>query len=324
MTDFMQTIGELMLASRFRRLSDYFSYEVDSFYQRYGINLNPASTVLLMLLQRYQQVSLAEAARILGMTHAAVRQRADILQKQQYLCITADETDRRQKNLSLTPLGEDMLILLAPVWRLIEKVAQQLLLRLPVTPLMEQLDSIDELTRKYNFLELIEGEKKSQLSTLRVTPYQPEHASVFKALNTDWLRRHFTIEPRDEAVLGDPYQYIIDKGGYIIIATVDTGVVGTVCLIPSGKTYEVSKMAVNPVYQGAGIGKKLMTAVLNKAEALGMKEVFLLTSSKLGAANHLYTKIGFVEEPVSAKDQKLYQRADKRYRYTFKKERKRA
>jgi hypothetical protein len=48
-----------------------------------------------------------------------------------------------------------------------------------------------------------------------------------KTLNIEWLSKYFKIEPKDELVLSNPQEEIIDKGGMIFISEV----VGTVSLL---------------------------------------------------------------------------------------------
>jgi hypothetical protein len=38
-----------------------------------------------------------------------------------------------------------------------------------------------------------------------------------KTLNIEWLSKYFKIEPKDELVLSNPQEEIIDKGGMIFM-----------------------------------------------------------------------------------------------------------
>ena len=76
---------------------------------------------------------------------------------------------------------------------------------------------------------------------------------------------------------------------------------------------ELTKMAVDDSHQGKGIGKLLMHAVLDRAHSMSPSKIFLLTSSSLEAANSLYAKSGFVNVPLHAGDNKMYNRCDRRW-----------
>ncbi|MFJ1832053.1 GNAT family N-acetyltransferase, partial [Streptomyces sp. NPDC088178] len=58
--------------------------------------------------------------------------------------------------------------------------------------------------------------------------------------------------------------------------------------------FELAKMAVAPAAQGRGIGRQLIVAAIDRAQAFGAARLFLGTNDKLAAAIHLYKEAGFV------------------------------
>ena len=62
--------------------------------------------------------------------------------------------------------------------------------------------------------------------------------------------------------------------------------------------YELTKMAVDPAQHGRGIGRLLMQAALEEFRAIGGRELFLESSSKLGPALQLYESVGFRHYPA--------------------------
>ncbi len=130
----------------------------------------------------------------------------------------------------------------------------------------------------------------------RIVSFASEHASAFKALNLNWIRQHWEPEAADFKVLDHPQTQILDKGGYIAIALMDTAVVGTCALIKiNNSNYELAKMAVADAAQGHGIGRALGEAVLQQAKALGANRVFLESNTVLQPALALYRNLGFAE-----------------------------
>ncbi|MGH9930743.1 MAG: GNAT family N-acetyltransferase [Pyrinomonadaceae bacterium] len=75
-------------------------------------------------------------------------------------------------------------------------------------------------------------------------------------------------------------------------------------------TCELRKMYFIPGVRGSGLGKYVLERVIAQARELGCKQIVLETSSKLMAANRLYTKFGF--EP--AYSDHLASRADQFYK----------
>jgi ribosomal protein S18 acetylase RimI-like enzyme len=74
------------------------------------------------------------------------------------------------------------------------------------------------------------------------------------------------------------------------------------------ETFELSKMAVAPEFQGRGIANMLMDACIQFAIARRASKIFLETNSKLAAAPALYRKYGFKDAPLDPNSQ--YSRAN--------------
>src|SRR3970282_3032431 len=92
-----------------------------------------------------------------------------------------------------------------------------------------------------------------------IIPFSADLTEPIKTLNIEWLKKYFKIEPKDEKVLSNPQEKIIDKGGMIFYAKYNDKIVGTVSLIKMNDAeFELSKMAVTDGVQGLGIGKKLL------------------------------------------------------------------
>ena len=145
----------------------------------------------------------------------------------------------------------------------------------------------------------------------RIEDFAPAWRDDFARLNIDWLQRYFVVEAVDSEVLHDPETHILAPGGRILFA-VDARdrAIGTVALKHEGAgVYELTKMAVEPERQGAGVGRALMVAALQAYRGLGGKELFLESSAKLAPALKLYESVGFEHRPAP-RPGSHYQRAD--------------
>ena len=134
---------------------------------------------------------------------------------------------------------------------------------------------------------------------MRILPFEPRHADAWRDLNTAWISRYFTMEAEDHEALNDPVGKILDKGGHILMAETDEGeiigCVGLIALADGG--LEVAKMTVTEHARGTGLGRLLMQACIDKAQALGAPRLYLETNSSLAPALGLYRAMGFVDLP---------------------------
>ena len=129
---------------------------------------------------------------------------------------------------------------------------------------------------------------------LRIIDFTPNYAGDFRRLNVEWITQHWELEEADEKVLGSPEEYVINRGGAILMALYPDRPVGSVALIPyDATTLELSKMAVSPSVQGKGIGQALCEQALKRARQMGAQRVYLESNKKLGPALALYQKLGF-------------------------------
>ncbi len=127
-----------------------------------------------------------------------------------------------------------------------------------------------------------------------IREFQPGDESAFRRLNEEWILRYFAMEPKDEEALADPQGAILEPGGWIFFAVRDGEAVGCCALLAEGPgQFEVAKMAVSEAAQGAGIGRRILNAVIAKAREMGATRLFLETNSKLAPAIRLYESVGF-------------------------------
>lgn len=134
---------------------------------------------------------------------------------------------------------------------------------------------------------------------VEIFEYKSEHQSWFEKLNRQWIEQYFWMEPVDVEVLQHPDQYIIEKGGAILMATCNGEIAGTVALkFVDKNVYEFTKMAVHEKYRGQKIGRALGEEAIQKAKKLGAQKIILYSNTILAPAIELYRKLGFVEVPV--------------------------
>lgn len=134
---------------------------------------------------------------------------------------------------------------------------------------------------------------------IRIIDYESKYQSDFESLNRVWIEKYFTMEPRDEYVLTNPDEAILQKGGHILIALYNDVVAGVVALVKlNSDTYEFSKMGVHENFRRKGIAEALSHAAFQKVKDLKGRTIILFSNTRLGPAIQLYRKLGFIEVPL--------------------------
>ena len=149
------------------------------------------------------------------------------------------------------------------------------------------------------------------MKQVTIREFEPGDEAAFRQLNEEWITRYFRIEAKEELVLADPQRAILDSGGRIFFATAGERCIGCCGLIRlNEKEFEVAKMAVEPSYQRAGIGRRLLQAVIDEARSAGAQRLYLETNHALTPAIRLYESLGFKHIDPDRIIPSAYARAD--------------
>jgi len=256
---------------------------------------------MLYLLNKENPMSVIDIADRLKISHPAVVQFADQMQKKKLLLAKKDKNDARKRLLELSNKGKTIFNQLQPILTQVKKSTHELIESTGVN-LLYALDKMEKQLAVMSMYDRVqEGLKNDIQKSVKIVPYHNKYRNDFKTLNEEWLLQYFKIEKEDIKILNQPEAIVMD-GGAIFFAISNNKVIGTVALSAKAKQiYELNKMAVTGAYQGNKIGARLIKKALAFAKDKGAKEVYLETNRNLFAAIHLYEKSGFKEEKFSSK-----------------------
>ena len=308
--DIYSTTGKMALGSRLRRLSEQFTEQAAGIYELYQVDLQPRWFPVFYCLATQGERSIMDIAREIGHTHPSVSQIVREMAAQGFVTEKKGQEDGRKNFIVLADKGweawEKMQPQIADVSAAVEQAMTE-----THHDLWRALGEWEFLLEQKDLLQRVREEKKRrEARDIAIVDCTPEHYQAFHDLNEEWISRYFKMEESDHKALDHPKEYILDKGGVILVALHKEQPVGTCALIPlpgEAPTFELAKMAVSPAAQGLGIGLLLGQACIERARALGAKRVYLESNTRLKPALSLYHKLGFrkVVGPPSP-----YERAD--------------
>ena len=303
-TDYLSDLKYTGIVSRLKRLSDSTIADGRKLYKYIDIGIEPNWFLVFGIIKEKGTSSISEITSILKFAHPSVISIVRKMEKAGYLTITSSKTDKRKQVIALSKKAKLQLPEMEKVWEACE-IAVRSIFKDDV--LLEEIGKLERALEKESFfnrvLNLLNEEE------IRITPFTSKDSKSFADLNKEWLNKYFVLEPIDKIVLGNPIEYIIEKGGSIHMAQHRDITAGTVALLPINKfEVELCKMAVSPHYQRKGIGKKLIEKTIEVAKAECYTSIVLYSNTKLKPAINLYKKLGFITEPLESK--KIYKRAD--------------
>ncbi|HEX5760343.1 MAG TPA: bifunctional helix-turn-helix transcriptional regulator/GNAT family N-acetyltransferase [Thermoanaerobaculia bacterium] len=294
--DLFADLGHLALASRLKRLAERLQQEVSEVYAEQEVGFRARWFPVLAALARQSPQAISELAARLGLTHTAIAQIAQEMERARLVGSRADARDGRRRLLALTRRGAATVRRLAPLWEEIGAATAELVAETG-HDLLAALGAVEERLARRSMADRL----RARLGAVEVeiAGWRPELAPAFRDLNRAWLEPLFGLEEEDRRVLDDPEGEVLARGGAVLFALRAGEAVGACALLRHGDAAELTKMAVAEPWRGRGIGRRLALAAVEEARALSCRSLFLLTSPRLEAAVALYRALGFqpVDQP---------------------------
>jgi DNA-binding MarR family transcriptional regulator len=293
--DIMVDLGELFLGSRLKRLAERLQADAARVAQAAGLSIQPSQFPLLAAIDRYGPLTVGDAAEALGLSQPAVTRGATGLIESGLIEAERSDADLRQKRLHLSEAGRAaMAESKRAMWPQLDGAVKQI-----CAPLSGSF--LDQIAQIEAALERTPLEERARRWTppLRLREYEDALAEDFYRINAEWISSMFRLEENDIQILTRPRELIVDRGGTVLFVEAEgLGIVGTCALIRIEEgVFELTKMGVLESARGRKAGEFLLAATLERARALGIGTLYLLTNSDCASAIHLYEKLGFEHDP---------------------------
>jgi len=294
--EFFNKVGKVALGSRLRLMTASFTDDASKIYELYGIDFNPKWFPVFYTVAENREMTITEIANEIGHSQPSVSKIIHEMIGSGILEEGAKTDDKRKNNVVLTEKG----ILIS------NKIKNQLLdIDVAVEGLISEgkhnlwaaIEEWEFLLQQKSLFKRVSDQKKIRESRdVEIVEYKTEYKEAFKSLNEEWISTYFEMEEADYKALGNPEDYILNKGGKILVALYQNEPVGVCALIKTQNPdydFEMAKMAVSPKAQGKNIGWLLGKAIVDAAKELGAKKLYLESNTILKPAINLYYKLGF-------------------------------
>ncbi len=296
-TDFFTNVGKLALGSRLRMLTAKITDDARSIFALYGIEMEPKWFPVFYVLSEKNEITVTEVANEIGHSQPSVSKIIREMAKKGLVLENRAHTDGRRNVIKLSKKGIAITEKIRHQYADVNSVVENMLAATK-NNLWKALEEWEVLLEQKSLLQRVKEQRKTRESALvKIVNYAPKYQEVFKALNVEWISTYFTMETLDYKALDNPQKYIIDNGGYILVALYEGEPAGVCALIKMNDPdyeYELAKMAVSPRAQGKNIGWLLGQAAIKKAKQLKAKKLYLESNTILKPAINLYHKLGFV------------------------------
>lgn len=294
--DFFNKTGKMALGSRLRLLTNKVTEDAAQIYELYHVEFLPKWFPVFFILAEEGEKTITEIANEIGHSQPSVTK---IIREMTSAGLVEDNLlthDKRRNVVGLTEKGKKLNDKVRVSCQDVD-AAIEMIIGEATHNLWEAIEEWEFLLEQKSLLKRVNEQKKIRESqAVEIVPYKPEYQEAFRSLNEEWISTYFEMEEADYKALKNPQDYILDKGGVILVALYNNKPVGVCALIKMHQEdydYEMAKMAVSPSAQGKNIGFLLGQAVLKQAKELGAQNLYLESNTILKPAINLYHKLGF-------------------------------
>lgn len=292
--EFYNKVGKMALGSRLRRLAELVTDQAGKVYELYDIDLNPKWFPVFYVLAEGEAKSIMQIAHEINHSHPSVSTIVKEMVKSGIAQEVPNQKDARKNYIGLTEKGKEINQRVQVQYTDVNAAVENALNQTQYN-IWKAIEEWEFLLEQKSLIKRVEDEKKlREAKDVEIVPFRADYQQAFKALNEEWISENFKMEEADYRSLDHPQEYILDKGGVILVALYQGEPVGTCALIKmDGDMFELAKMAVSPKAKGKGIGYLLGLACAQKAREMGAQKLYLESNTKLKPAINLYHKLGF-------------------------------
>jgi DNA-binding MarR family transcriptional regulator/predicted GNAT family N-acyltransferase len=301
--EFFKKAGKMAIGSRLRMLTEVISEDAAQIYKLYNIDFQPKWFPVFYALADGEALTITAIAKQIGHSHPSVSKIIGEMAKKGFIAERKDKADGRRNMVSLTKKGVEINIKIQDQYTDVTNAVEELSAQ-ATHDLWKAIEEWEFLLAQKSLLRRVkEQQKEREGGKVKIVDYKSEYQQAFKALNEEWIATYFKMEEADYKALDNPETYILNNGGYILVALYNEEPVGVCALLKMHNDefdFELAKMAVSPKVHGKNIGWLLGRAIIEKAKAAGASNLYLESNTILKPAINLYHKLGFVKVPGRA------------------------
>ena len=197
-------LEELSIPGRIKKIGEGLQKDVALLFNGLNIKFDPKWFALCKLLADSGSAPINEISTLLGLTHPAIVQLVNELEKNNIVESSKDVDDKRKRIVTLTAKGKDILKSALPLIEVIDESVIELC-KSSGYDIIHFLCSAEKIFGENSLVKLAADKyKKRLLDQVEILRYSPQYKKHFKDLNYEWLNKYFKVEELDEKILSNP------------------------------------------------------------------------------------------------------------------------
>ncbi|MFO7889240.1 MAG: GNAT family N-acetyltransferase [bacterium] len=297
MENFYKRVGELIIGTRLKRISDKFLTDVANIYKKLHIPFEVSWFPIFYLLNEKGKLSVTEISKELEITHSAVSQMIAVLDKRGMIKFIDDKDDKRRRFICFTARGQKLMSTLPPIWEAMQHCMQEIFSEgVNSTHILSALNEVEESLGKESLTSRVVKElEKGGLSDVEIIDYDDSCYKCYKDFALRWLIDKNSIDMEGVDFINNPRKAVHEQNTTILMAKENTDCVGAI-VYRTVKNNEIKIIffVTDDKWKSKQMGKKLLNEVLNRAGTMKINRISITLSRANSELIKILKDAGFV------------------------------
>ncbi len=302
---FYRRVGELILGTRLKRISDKFLMDVAKIYKKLKIPFEVSWFPIFYLLNEKGKLSVTEIANELEITHSAVSQMITVIDKKGLINFIDDKDDKRRRFICFTEEGRKLMTTLPPIWKALQHSMQDMFSEgvnsLHILSVLDEME--DSISKESLFSRTIKEIEKGEIGDIVIEDYSGSYYNSYKNFVLEWLIENNETEIEKVDLINKPHEAVNQQDCFILVALVDKECVGIITSQKLSDTEgEIIFFVIHEERRKHQIGKELLSSLIEKLISLGIKKVTITISRNYSERIKILKDTGFVLHTFNNKE----------------------
>lgn len=295
--DFIQSLGSAGIVPRMKGLSERMMKDIQKIYKDLESDFEPRWLMLFQyLLKKKTDVPVTVIAKDLHLTHPAVIQVLNAVEKSGLVETKQDKQDHRKRLVSLSQRGKELALKITPVWDDIRDALEELVLETDpaILELMEKLE--EKLNDRTLYNRISDKVKFRMLGDIKLIEYEKDLYPALKKVYLQCISDHFDFSEKEKISIVHEMDKTLDGAGKIFLLTYKGDLAGSFALdITEKATTEIKLFCLRKDLKKWGMDEKLFGKALNMAVNTGASSVYFFIPEGGSYHKKLLQSFGFMQ-----------------------------
>jgi len=319
--NFYKRVGELILGTRLKRISDKLLNDVSNIYKKLNIPFEVSWFPIFYLLNENRKLSVTEIANELEITHSAVSQMITILDKRGLVKFIDDKNDKRRRFICFTEEGKELMSTLPPIWEAMQHSMQDIFSEgINSTHILSALDEIeDSLERESLTSRVVKEVEQEELSDVMIVDYDDSYYDCYKNFVLEWLIDKNDIDMQGVDYINNPHRAVNEQNTTILVAKENNDCAGVIVYRRTEKNeIKIIFFVIHEKRERKQVGKKLLNEMLNRTHKKNIDRISITLSRASSELIKILKDAGFILYALDNAKNLADKSADLIMKYNFK------